>query len=266
MKQTIGILGCGWLGFPLAQSLIQQGYRVKGTTTTVDKIEQLSAKGIEAFLLQVDDNETVGDWTSFFANLDVLLINFPPKLRNNPGASYVKKVEKLLHYIANYPQLKLIWVSSTSVFSDGQHRITDDTIPDPDTASGKELFGAEQCVKNSGHPFTIVRFGGLIGPNRHPIIHLSGRQNIERPFAPVNLIHLDDCISILHNCISREAIYGALNGVHPEHPSRKEYYTQAATDRNLPVPEFDLADERSGKCIHPQFLIESWNYTFQKQP
>ena len=34
MKENkIGVLGCGWLGFPLAKDLIKQGFKVKGSTT-----------------------------------------------------------------------------------------------------------------------------------------------------------------------------------------------------------------------------------------
>lgn len=49
MKPTIGILGCGWLGKPLAEHLLAEGYRVKGSTTTPEKKEILLDAGIEAF-------------------------------------------------------------------------------------------------------------------------------------------------------------------------------------------------------------------------
>jgi 3-hydroxyisobutyrate dehydrogenase-like beta-hydroxyacid dehydrogenase len=29
----ISILGCGWLGFPLAKALLKDGFTVKGSTT-----------------------------------------------------------------------------------------------------------------------------------------------------------------------------------------------------------------------------------------
>ncbi|MEZ7854793.1 MAG: SDR family NAD(P)-dependent oxidoreductase, partial [Cyclobacteriaceae bacterium] len=30
----ISILGCGWLGLPLARQLVQQGHQIKGSTTS----------------------------------------------------------------------------------------------------------------------------------------------------------------------------------------------------------------------------------------
>jgi len=77
---------------------------------------------------------------------------------------------------------------------------------------------------------------------------------------------LNDCISILEECILRKAINQSLNAVYPEHPSRKVYYVEVAQSRNLPLPEFDETDRRSGKCIHPNYLLENWKYTFQVRP
>ena len=48
-KETITILGCGWLGLSLAQALVKEGYAVKGSTTTEEKLEQLQYAGVEPF-------------------------------------------------------------------------------------------------------------------------------------------------------------------------------------------------------------------------
>jgi len=40
-NKTISILGCGWLGLPLAQHLIERSFTVNGSTTTADKCAQL---------------------------------------------------------------------------------------------------------------------------------------------------------------------------------------------------------------------------------
>jgi NAD dependent epimerase/dehydratase family enzyme len=72
----------------------------------------------------------------------------------------------------------------------------------------------------------VVRFGGLIGEDRHPVKFLSGRKNVEQPDSPVNLIHQNDCIGILLTLIEKE-IYGEVfNAVAPSHPTRKTYYTK----------------------------------------
>jgi len=47
----ISILGCGWLGLPLAEHFRDAGYSVKGSTTSDDKIELLKGKQIAPFLI-----------------------------------------------------------------------------------------------------------------------------------------------------------------------------------------------------------------------
>ncbi|MGO1586087.1 MAG: NAD(P)-binding domain-containing protein, partial [Mesonia sp.] len=57
MKNKIAILGCGWLGFPLAQKLVKEGYHVKGTTTTSGKLEKLEEAGIQSFLISLTEEK-----------------------------------------------------------------------------------------------------------------------------------------------------------------------------------------------------------------
>ena len=42
----VSILGCGWLGLPLAKALIGEGYTVKGSTTTPAKLNLLKEEGV----------------------------------------------------------------------------------------------------------------------------------------------------------------------------------------------------------------------------
>ena len=76
MKNRISILGCGWLGLPLAISLYSRGYEIKGSTTTVDKIEKLKSAGIIPFIL--DLNNIKSDITEFLASA-ILIIAVPLK-------------------------------------------------------------------------------------------------------------------------------------------------------------------------------------------
>lgn len=47
----VSILGCGWLGFPLAKKLIEIGFEVKGSTTTENKLAVLKSNKIAPYLL-----------------------------------------------------------------------------------------------------------------------------------------------------------------------------------------------------------------------
>ena len=57
--KSIAILGCGWLGLPLGKYLVEQGYRVAGSTTRAEKLSTIQAMGMEAFQIQ-DGAITIG--------------------------------------------------------------------------------------------------------------------------------------------------------------------------------------------------------------
>ena len=70
--KTSSLLGCGYLGFPLALNLLQMGYNVKGSTTTPGKIQQLKKAGIIPYLIRVDE-----DMNKDFFDADVLVLTLP---------------------------------------------------------------------------------------------------------------------------------------------------------------------------------------------
>jgi nucleoside-diphosphate-sugar epimerase len=268
MKQ-ISILGCGWLGLPLAVSLIEKGFWVKGSTTTLDKISQLNNVGISAHQIELSETEIKGHIELFLHNSEILIIDIPPKLRRNSSENFVKKIQNLIPFIEKSSVEKVIFVSSTSVYSDNNSIVTEETIPIPDSESGWQLLEAEKLLQsNTNFNTTVVRFGGLIGENRHPIHFLAGRKNIENPDAPINLIHQMDCIGIIEE-ILRQAQNDKLgfgeifNAVAPFHPTRKTYYSEKALELNLLLPEFDESKPSVGKIISSEKVETVLGYHFQ---
>ncbi|WP_423996954.1 SDR family oxidoreductase [Maribacter sp. IgM3_T14_3] len=240
MTKKIGVIGCGWLGLPLAENLIANGYTVNGTSTSNEKITVLKEKGITPFKIALSKKEIKGDIHAFLDSVSVLVINIPPKLRGNgPKESYIAKI-KLLHKAIKKSAVKnIIFASSTAVYGDIEGTVTEKTAPQPNTESGTQLVQCEDLLKNDkALNTTIIRFGGLIGPNRHPVTMLSGRENLSGGDAPVNLIHLDDCIGIIKRVIEHDHYNDVLNAVYPEHPTKKEYYTLQAEKRGIPAPKY----------------------------
>lgn len=264
MKQ-ISILGCGWLGFPLAKHLLQSGYSINGSTTTESKLELLQNEGISPFLISLKANDIPRQIVDFLENSEILIINIPPGLRGNSGESFVSKMENFIPFIENSSVKKVVFVSSTSVYADENQVVTEETLPKPETESGKQLLISENLLlNNSNFQTTILRFGGLIGEDRHPVKFLSGRNNIENPDAPINLIHQSDCIEIIHKIIEKDVWNTVFNTVAPFHPSRKKYYTEKALEMNLLPPQFNENQASVGKTISSDKLIAVLNYEFKK--
>ena len=261
----ISILGCGWLGFPLAKALLKEDYLVKGSTTSVEKIVLLQNMGITPFQIVLSENKTTGNLAEFLENSEILIIDVPPKLRSLEQENFVEKIRNLIPFIEKSAVENVFFISSTSVYNDDDTFVTEETIPKPDTESGKQLLETEQLLQNNSHfETTVLRFGGLIGEDRHPIHFLAGRENLDNPKAPINLIHQQDCVGIILKIIEMNAWNETFNAVAPFHPSREMYYTQKARDLNLVLPKFNNKDNSGGKIIWSDRVKNVLNYTFTK--
>ena len=265
MSKLLGVIGCGWLGFPLAISLINEGYQVHGSSTSAEKIISLKNEGIIPFLIALTENDIVGDISKFLAQVDVLVINIPPKLRGSHRENYVKKMQLLHQEVKKSSLQKVIFVSSTSVYGNCTGEVTEATMPQPTTESGKQLLEVENIFKNdTSLQTTVIRFGGLIGPNRHPITMLSGRRELSNGNHPVNLIHLDDCIRIIKAVLQNSWWKETLNGVYPEHPSKQKYYTNEANKRGLQIPDYKGHNPNKGKKILSKVLVSVKKFKFTR--
>lgn len=271
----ISILGCGWLGLPLAKRLIEKGNRVKGSTTSQNKLSILENAGIQPFLVVLESESISESITAFLSESEILIIDIPPKLRGSNATAldstrkiFVEKMENLIPFIEKSSIKKLIFVSSTSVYGDKNDLITEETLPNPETESGKQLLLAEALLqKNQYFETTILRFGGLIGEDRHPVTSLSGKENLGNADAPVNLIHQNDCIAIIEATIDQSKWNEVFNAVAPFHPTREKYYTQKAREQNLLLPKFNseksnvkkiVSSEKIEKVLHYKFRLENY--------
>ena len=198
-QNKIGIIGCGWLGLPLAKEFISNNYKVKGSTTTKEKLETLKTEGIEAYLIDLSEKSILDSIDSFLCELDILIINIPPKIKKEGNASYSSKIEKIIKYSNKVKNI--LFISSTSVYGSMQGRIDSNTIALPDSENGKEILKTENLIKNKN--YTILRFGGLIGEGRSPLKYLIQKNEVLNADAPINYIHLKDCIGIINAIIGK---------------------------------------------------------------
>ncbi|MFI8603511.1 NAD(P)H-binding protein [Cellulophaga baltica] len=263
MNKTIGILGCGWLGLPLAKSLLTSNYLVKGTTTSEAKLKHLTELGIEASKIVLSEKGIKGPIEGFLEKVETLIINVPPKLRGASKESYVAKMEHLVQKIEASAVKHIIFVSSTAVYGEIDSVVTEQTLPAPATESGIQLLASENIFKNhSSFKTTIIRFGGLLSEDRHPVTMLVKKEGLKNGEMPVNLIHRDDCIRIIEKVIDENWGAVIINGVYPEHPTKKEYYTEVALQRGLNVPDYEGNKTKKGKIISADYLLNVKKFKF----
>jgi len=261
LNNKISILGCGWYGLELAGELIKQGYTVKGSTTTPEKLSNLQASGIIPYLINFGEKDDHFE-TDFF-NCDLLIISIPPKRNSSEQPIFLSKIEKISKAAISGNIKNIIFISSTSVYGDYNEEVNELTIPDPETDSGKVILAAESLLKSIPEfKTTILRFGGLIGPNRDPGRFFAGKSAIPNGKAPVNLIHLSDCIGLTLRIIEKQVFGYTFNACATDHPTRSVFYTAASLKSGLEKPQFN--DELlSWKSVYSIYIAEKLDYEFK---
>ncbi|WP_407427721.1 SDR family oxidoreductase [Arcticibacter sp.] len=259
-RYTVSILGCGWFGYPLAKQLVDAGHQVKGSTTTTGKLADIRSAGIEAHLFSLDQDGDAGD----FFQSEILILGIPPKLRTGSGDDYAGKIRRLTELLRGTPVKQVIFISSTSVFSETNSVLTEKDVPSPETSSGRAILAAESCLQDcSFFQTTVIRFSGLIGPGRDPGRFFAGKTDIPNGQAPVNLIHLDDCLRITTAILERRAFGHIFHAVTPQHPQKQVFYSKASQASGYKVPDF--VDELiSWKIIESVNVPKLLNYEFSR--
>jgi nucleoside-diphosphate-sugar epimerase len=260
-KMTVSILGCGWYGMALAKALIKDGIRVKGSATSAEKVGLLAADGIEPYQVNFGVHEEV--YSPAFFDCDVLFIAIPPKARSGEGSFFIYKIMSAIDCIKLNNVQNVVFISSTGVYADLNTEVDELSDPQPNTEAGKVLLAAENLFRaETNFKTTIIRFAGLIGPGRNPGRFFAGKKDVPNGDAPVNLIHLDDCIG-LSKAILREQAFGYLfNASSSEHPKKSDFYTKAAIDSGLEAPQFidELQEWKIVKSVKVEAIL---NYHFK---
>ena len=245
--KNVSILGCGWLGKPLSVSLLEVGCSVKGSTTSELKLSELDALGIDSYLVNIEEYE---EFITFLQS-DILIIAITSKDIN----SY----KRLIHQIQDSSIQKVIFISSTSVYPNTNAVVTEEN----ETLETPLLVIENLFRKNTSFETTILRFAGLYGNGRHPGNWFKGGRKIPQPDGFVNMIHLEDCIDIIHEIINQNCWNTTLNACSNHHPTRREFYAHAKQSLGFDLPEFEENARLKYKIISSQKLQEVLNYQFK---
>ena len=245
--QNISILGCGWLGLPLAESFLNKGFSVKGTTTTKDKLPKLQSVGITPYLIDIHSES----FNSDFLDSDILIILITSK--------NIDAFKQLIQHIEASRIKHVIFISSTSVYPNTNAVVTEKSpTKDSPLVKIEHLFR-----KNNTFKSTIIRFGGLFGDQRKPGNFIRSHNTIPNPEGFINLIHLDDCINIIASIIENNIWDDTLNACADSHPKRSEFYTKEMAKVGRLHPILDPESSNAYKIVSPKKLIALLNFSFK---
>lgn len=254
---SVSILGCGWLGFPLAKKLIESGYKVKGSSTSFSKLEELKKAKIDAFQIQLPDNNID---TKFF-DTDFLIINVPPKTSKVGVTHHLRSIESIVPFIKE--NQKIVYVSATSVYPQVDYPIDEKHELDHQSDRANALIKVEELLlENFNKRLTIIRFGGLLGYDRIPGKYYSNKK-LEQHQQKVNYIHRDDAIGVISSILGHNKWGHIMNGIAPKHPTKKEVFQQNAKDFNFPPPIFENEEQvLTNRIIKSNKIEHILDYSF----
>nr|WP_321232815.1 NAD-dependent epimerase/dehydratase family protein [uncultured Psychroserpens sp.] len=265
MNQKICVIGCGWLGFPLAKELLKLGYDVHGSTTSKNKIEHLKNAHITPYVIRFSLEGIEGNITKCLLDCKTLIVNIPPGLRKHPESNYIQKMKHLINAIELSTVENVVFVGSTSVYADDvSFPLITEHSPTSTSKIALQLLDVESLfMTNKNFKTTVLRFSGLFAEDRHPAKFLSGRTQLKNANAPVNLIHRDDCISIILKIVKHNIWNDVFNASTTPHPTKKDYYTSFCKSLQMAIPEYETNVVSKGKVIDSTKLVQLLNYDFK---
>ncbi|MSR89051.1 MAG: hypothetical protein EXS67_05315 [Candidatus Margulisbacteria bacterium] len=202
--KTISILGCGWLGLPLALQLSQTH----------------SVKKSPDFNIRIFEDQLIGDLDFF--TCDLLIITIPFKRTFTDPFVYPKQIQQVLKHAHSW----VIFTSSTSIYTDDISIVTENLVIKPQTPRQQALLETEHLIQSHGD-YTILRLAGLYGPNR-PIRPYNPDMN-----TPINLIHLDDVVLIIKKIIQYKTTGHIFNLVSDDHRHRSELHSHFKDQKQI---------------------------------
>lgn len=255
VSKRIGIIGLGWLGESLGDFLLSKGFSVWGTVRTSDKAERIRKKGID--VVQWESSSEISEALQReISKSDVLVLNLPPSVFS--GVNYATGLCSFLPFLSSHA--RVLHTSSTGVYPEHLQDAIETYVFQ--TEDSNHLLEAENALQEKlSDRLCRLRLAGLIGEDRNPVNYLAKTEVNSDPDKPINLIHRKDILRIVLQIIKNDQFGEVFNVCHPDHPSRKDYYTKKAQQFNLGEIRFENQGERQAyKIVNCCKLRQELNY------
>lgn len=234
--------------------LLSKGVSVWATTSSHFKINELQSLGIQAFHIDFSQEK------SLLPRLDdqlfdAVIITIPPG-----GREVLQSIalhQKIADWTCGLETEQIIYCSSTSVYEKEEGELVEED------ANPNGLIGRlEQVYRTINKRTAILRFGGLIGKDRNPVVYLAKKEKFEKPMGFVNFTTIYEAMDAIE-LVLQQKLSETYNVVNTDHPIRYEYYSAEAARRGLTLPIADTTDVSQGKLISSAFFERTTGYKFK---
>lgn len=254
-KNSISILGCGWLGLPVAEKLIQTGFQVRASKTKIpEKDSLLHSTGIQFYPINFQDEPFV--FKPDFLASETLIISIPTSAIN------LEKLKTLLESADSAVLKKIILISSTGIYKETNNVVSENDEHAILTES--KLNEVEKLVKSfTRFNVAVLRMAGLIGFGRYPHKFSKSAKVLANPNGRINFIYLEDAVKLIQRVVESDVKNETFNCCSNEHPTKKEFYTELAKRYNKELPEFDDIRTDYFKIVSNQKIKTHFGFEFQ---
>jgi nucleoside-diphosphate-sugar epimerase len=243
----VAILGCGYVGLELGRQLTESGHDVVGVRRSDGGLDAIAAAGFDAVRADVTDAASLSavpdvDWL-------VYAVSAGGRGVEAARAAYVDGLRTVAETFGarGSPPDRLVYTSSTGIYGDhGGDWVDETTTPDPATDRQRVLLEAEQvALENGAIDGTVVRFGGLYGPNRYRLEYY-----LDGPVTEgyLNSIHRDDAAGVVAHLLETDrARDEVVLAVDDEPVSKWEFADWLADECGVDRPPKQTVEERAAE-------------------
>lgn len=227
------VIGCGYLGSPVAALWKAQGKSVAALTRSREDL--LRARGIEPIRGDVlDENLSLPPVETV-----LYAVGLDRSAGNSFREVYIEGLRNILHRLPK-PK-RFIYISSTSVYGQsGGEWVDEDSPTEPVEENGKIVLEAERLLRSVIPDAIVLRFAGIYGPDR--ILRRAAVEKGEPLLGDaekwLNLIHVDDGAKVVLAAEERAPLGGTLLVSDGNPVRRREFYTRMAELLHAPAAKF----------------------------
>lgn len=236
------IIGCGYVGKTVAYLWKSKGFDVVVTTTSPERIGELSGVSDKVVVLEGTEKEKI---ERAIADREIVLLSVGSKRGANYRETYLGTAQTVANVLPRTNVKQLIYTSSCSIYGQNSGAWINETMPpNPTTENGKVLAIAEQSLLEAASPqlkVCILRLGGIYGPGRTVeaiYSRLAGKVMPGTGEEAANWVHLLDIIGAI-DWAQAQQLSGIYNVVQDEILTRRELIGEVCDRLNLPPVTWD---------------------------
>ena len=273
---NVAIIGCGYVGYKVAQYWQQKmNFVVSVTTTSPERVPALQSVSQRVLVTCGNDLDSL---KSVLHNQDVVLLSVGAKGGEVYEETYLQTAQALVSSLQQIKSVKqLIYTGSYAVYGDRNGVWVDEETPlAPANLNAQILRKTEDVLlsaSNENLRVCIFRLGGIYGTGRELVKIFSRYSGETRPGNGediTNWIHLDDIVGAIEFA-RHHRLQGIYNLVDDAHLTSRDLLDSLFEKHNLPKVKWDTSikntrpynawvsneklKEAGYKLIHPQMIF-----------